>query len=269
MTTPEWHQQIERYATAMRAAGRSPGTVRLHRHYLRRLAQWVGELPPAAVGTDDLRDVLGGALWAPETRKSAVGVFRGFFRWLHGVGDRLDDPALPLETVRVPASAARPTPELMVKQSLQTADPRTRLMILFAAYAGLRCAEIAQVAGHHFDGRLWLDVVGKGGKHRRVPVIHPELIYALALTPGPLFPSPAAGREHLTPGTVTKLLSRALPAHWTGHTLRHRMATRAYQDTGDLIHLGLVLGHARPETTRRYVQPSEDKMLAVIRAAAG
>jgi integrase len=156
----------------------------------------------------------------------------------------------------------------MVKQSLRTADPRTRLMILLAAYAGLRCAEIAQVAGHHFDG-LWLDVTGKGGKHRRVPVIHPELVHALTATPGPLFPSPARGREHLTPGTVTKLLSRSLPAHWTGHTLRHRMATRAYQANGDLIHLGLVLGHARPETTRRYVQPSEDKMLAVIRAAAG
>lgn len=138
-------------------------------------------------------------------------------------------------------------------------------MMLLAAHAGLRCVEIAQVRGSDLvNGRLY--VKGKGGKTRTVPIVNRELVAALAEKPGWLFPN---GRgSHLSPGHVSRLLSDALPEHWTAHTLRHRMATAGYAATRDLLAVGRVLGHARPETTQRYVLLPDDAVMAVINGAA-
>ena len=130
----------------------------------------------------------------------------------------------------------------------------------------MRCAEIAQVAGADLvDGVL--RVRGKGGKVRRVPVTNPELLAALERSGGAwLFPNGLGG--HLSAGRVSRLLSDALPEGWTAHTLRHRMATRGYAATRDLLAVGRVLGHSRPETTQRYVLLPEDALLDVVRGAA-
>lgn len=64
------------------------------------------------------------------------------------------------------------------------------------------------------------------------------------------------------------LLSRALPEGWTGHTLRHRMASVSYAATRDLLAVGAVLGHSRPETTQRYVRMPDDALRAAVSAAS-
>jgi integrase len=66
---------------------------------------------------------------------------------------------------------------------------------------------------------------------------------------------------------VSKLLSRALPPGWTGHTLRHRLATAAYGGTRDLLAVSALLGHSRPETTQRYVRLPDDAIRAAVAAA--
>jgi len=107
-------------------------------------------------------------------------------------------------------------------------------------------------------------VHGKGGKTRLVPLL-PIVTRLLEPRTGWAFPSPGGG--HITPGHVTRLLSRALPAGWTGHTLRHRMATAAYAGTRDLLAVGALLGHSRPETTQRYVRLPDDALLAAVTSA--
>lgn len=259
-----WDEAISEYTTALRAARRAPGTVRLHRHYLRGLAR---QAPggPWSVTTGHLRRALAVPRWSAETQKSARATFAGFYRWAHLAGYIETDPAVTLAPITVPPAQPRPAPESVLVRALAVADARERLMLLLAAYAGLRCAEIAQVHSRDLVGGL-LYVHGKGGKTRVVPVEHPELVEAFAHADGYLFPSPAGG--HLTPGHVTKLLSRVLPDGWTGHTLRHRFATRSYAGTRDLLAVGAVLGHSRPETTQRYVLMPADALAAVVRAAA-
>lgn len=116
-------------------------------------------------------------------------------------------------------------------------------MIGLAAFAGLRCAEIARVHGQDLAGDV-LRVHGKGGKVRDVPVL-PRLLDRLQAVEGWAFPN--GHGSHLTPGHVSRLLSRALPEGWTGHTLRHRLATAAYAGTRDLLAVSALLGHSRPE----------------------
>lgn len=259
-----WPGAIEGYVTAMKAAGRSPGTVRLHRHYLSRLTE-VHRGGPWSVRTSTLLEVLSADHWAPETRKSARAAFRSFYRWAHGAGHVEADPAEGLPSVRVPPGRPRPTPEHLVRRLLRDGDPRIALMAMLAAYLGLRAGEIARVHSSHLVGDE-LVVKGKGGKVRAVPVVSGELLARLRLLEGWAFPN--GHGSHLSPGHVSRLLSEALPEGWTAHTLRHRCGTVAYAATRDLLAVGALLGHSRPETTQRYVLLPDDAVRAALRAAA-
>lgn len=258
----QWNTALGDYATAQRAAGRSPGTIRLHYHYLTRLASQV-RLPWRA-STVELLGFLAREGWKPETRKSARAAVRGFYRWGHGMGYVPDDPAAVLPSVTIPPPRPRPTPEHLVAQLVRRND-RIGFMAQLGAYAGLRAAEIAQVHSGHFTGND-LVVVGKGGKVRAVPVVHRDLTRRLASLDGWAFPNGYG--SHLSPGHVSRLLSRELPEGWTAHTLRHRMATQAYAGTRDLLAVGEVLGHSRPETTQRYVLLPDDARRAAVAAAS-
>ena len=142
-------------------------------------------------------------------------------------------------------------------------------MVSMGAGHGMRRGEIARV---HTDDLVedlvgWsLRVHGKGGKDRVIPISDELAEQLRALPPGWVFPSPAGG--HLTAHHVGKLIARALPGRWTSHTLRHRFATVSYAGTRDLFAVQDMLGHAKPETTRDYVQLPQDALRATLTAAA-
>lgn len=258
-----WSSALSQYVAAERAAGRSAGTIRLHQHYLRHLAEQVRA--PYGVTIAQLDRFLGNPRWAPETRKSARGSVASFYRWAARMGYVSEDLADRLPHVHVPEGRPRPAPETVLVRALAGADRRTRLMLLLAAHAGLRCSEISRVHSSDLVGRT-LYVTGKGGKTRTVPVLRAELLAAIADADGWLFPGRTGG--HLAASTVIAILSDALPDGWTGHTLRHRFATKAYAGTSDLLAVGQLLGHSRPETTKRYVLVPDDHLAAAVAAAA-
>lgn len=238
--------------------------MRLHRHYLNHVREYVPS--PWSATTRQLRAALAVPTWAPETRKSARGVMVSFWRWGYGMGYIEADPAAQLAPVRVPAGQPRPVPAEVYAAALEAADERGRLLLKFGRLAGLRCAEIAAVRGRDLAGGL-LRVEGKGGRVRTVPIVDLELLGALAIAgEGWVFPNGRGG--HLSAGRVSVLLGRLLPGHWTGHTLRHGLGTAAYAGTRDLLAVSELLGHAKPETTKRYVQMPPDALLDAVRAAA-
>lgn len=264
-----WGNAVGAYVTTMRAAGRAPGTVRLHRHYLGLLA----ELYPAGpwrLTTTHLEKFLAREGWAPETRKSARSVVATFYRWAHGRGFIETDPALDLPSVKVPPPNPSPAPEHLVRrlEADESGNGRLSYMSMLASYAGARVGEIAKVLpARDLHGDV-LTLHGKGNKLRDVPVIHPPLLARLradAERGGWAFPN---GRgSHLSPGHVSKLLSRAMPPGWSGHKLRHRLATSAHDGTGDLLSVSQILGHASMDTTLRYVKNSDAKRRRAIAAA--
>jgi integrase/recombinase XerC len=77
---------------------------------------------------------------------------------------------------------------------------------------------------------------------------------------GWLFPSEFGG--HLSPMWVGELVHRVLPDHWTMHTLRHRMASRAYRGTRNLRAVQVLLGHSSIATTERYLAVDDSEILA-------
>lgn len=254
-----WATILADYRRYQIAAGHSPATRKLRMTYARMLADEVGK-HPHRVRTDDLvRFMANRTGLKPASRGVVLSCMRNLFAWMQTTGRRHDNPAVALPKVRVPAGVPRPCPERAVAAGLSVADQRTRLMIELAAFAGLRCAEIAAVHSSQLtytaDGPA-LTVTGKGGKTRTVPVSD-ELAAAIAARPGWTFPAPYSD-THIQPTTVGRLVARSLPEGWTAHTLRHRFASVAYRAERDLRAVQQLLGHNSIATTELYTAVPDD-----------
>lgn len=258
-----WSDSITEYGRAMKAANRAPKTIRLHRHYLWTLAR--AYPAPWEVTVNCLRNELTAHEWGPSAMKSARTVWRGFYKWAHGIGLTDEWIAEGLEPVHVPAGLPRPAPDTVVA-SAKRQDERVRFMAMLGAHAGLRAGEIALVHARDLRDDL-LTVHGKGRRERVVPIANEELLRMLQRVEGWAFPNPRTGKS-LTAGTVSRLLSDAMPGGWTAHTLRHRYATSAYDGTGDLLAVAELLGHTSVQTTQVYVRVSANKLRAAALSAA-
>lgn len=284
--TAAWVTAIAAFVTYLRAANRSATTIRLRSYYLGRLARDLTHAP-FEVTMDELTAWVANDEWGAETKKSARASVVAFYRWAVD-SDRITEranPARKLPPVNVEHALPRPAPDNVLMQALWFANDRDKMILMLAGYGGLRRAEIARV---HPDDFHWGDgmllVHGKGRRQRRVP-IHPELAKAVlaelelrqrgehgtgfrywsGCTPsGYLFPGKGG---HLTADTVGRILDHLLAGPWTGHTLRHRFATKAYEPERDLRAVQELLGHSKPETTARYVQTPKDAKVAAVLAA--
>lgn len=283
-----WGAAIASFVTYLQAAHQSGNTIRLRSYYLGRLARDLKTPGPfEGVGADDLTEWLANSEWKSETAKSARASVVAFYGWACETRRirRRDNPARTLPSVNVDVVLPRPTPDRVFLQALWIANDRDRLMLMLAGYGGLRRAEIAQVHPADFQwDRAEMLIHGKGRRERLVP-LHPQLAAAVqaelelraagghgtgfrywsGCTPdGYLFPGKGG---HLTADTVGRVLDRLLAGPWTGHTLRHRFATKAYEPERDIRAVQELLGHSKPETTARYVQtPKQAKLTAVLSA---
>lgn len=277
---PRWRAEVEEYIGWLRSGNCTEQTIQTRFDHVRHLAQYAAS--PWPVTTDQLAQYLSNAEWSPATRRSRRSTIRSFYQWGSITGRVAVSPAHNLPSVRAPRSLPRPAPDDAIREALTNApDDRVRLILLLAAYAGLRRSEIARVHTNDIThGELRVD--GKGGHIRLVP-IHPRLQEALdvelgrrrrgshgsgfsdyASLPGYLFPSHYSPHEHIRPRWVGTLAGRALPGHWTTHTLRHSFATDAYAAERDLMAVQQVLGHSKPESTAGYAQISDDAKRAAV-----
>jgi len=262
---PTWDTALAHFDAWMKSQGWSAGTVVVKLKYLRRLrTQAPGGSGPFDLTEDDLTAFLAQGGWAPETRKSARSAIRTFYKWAYDTRRTDADASARLPTVKVTAPPPRPAPDAALEAALDRSDSRTRLMLLLAARGGLRRAEVASLHTSHVQGEA-LRVTGKGGKVRSVP-IHTEVAEYLGQLPeGYVFPGGDSG--HLSPDRVGRIMSDALGPGWTAHTLRHRFATKGYAAGHDLFSLQEVLGHASPDTTRRYTATTYAAALAIVMAS--
>jgi len=266
-----WIWPIDAWCGWLAAGGKAPTTIRVRRSVMKRAARELGP-DPWTVTTAELVAWLGSYAGAASGRKGLRDTVRSFYLWAADAGHVDVSPAATLPSIHVPVGIPRPAPTPAVLAAIEAADDRTRLAIYLGVYAGLRRMEIAKV--HTSDVRgATLYVVGKGGKHRQVP-IHPVLADDLEATirrmsvlgeryDGWLFPSSRGG--HLDAGTIARLICRVLPDGWTTHTLRHRFASQAYANGGrDLRAVQELLGHSKPETTARYTAVPDGALTAAV-----
>ena len=246
----------------LRASERSETTVRLREYHVRRYLRGVpDETDP--LDLEWLVAYLANPRWKAATRRSARTSLRIWTTWLHRTGRIVADPLALIPPARSPKPLPRPCPDPIIRKALFASDTRVRAMIMLAAEAGLRRAEIAIVSrADVIDEHTGVSLIvhGKGRRERTVPLtsataaaltrqfdrVSPEIPW--------LFPSRGQFADtHLQPIRVGELINEALSGNWSAHTLRHRFATEAYRHSRDLLLVQTLMGHSKPETTAIYV----------------
>lgn len=267
----QWGRAINGWTDHMITAGLAESTIAMRRYQMRRVADAHLARSPWRVSTADLVGWLSRQAWTPQTRKCNRATLRSFYGWGKHAGHTRRDPTTDLPKVKVAPALPRPVPEDILHDALATATGRDRLILLLAAYAGLRRSEIASLRWEHIIGD-WLRVTGKGGRTRLVPV-HPELQGALQRarllndlgTGSPwVFPGRIGG--HLSSDVVGRIAKRLLGVYST-HTGRHRFLTQVHTTSGgDLLLTQELAGHADPKTTRGYVAVNQARAATVVAA---
>lgn len=199
------------------------------------------------------------------------------------------DPAPPrLRGPRIKKGLPRPvTPDEAVNltevvEGLAAAEwigARDRAVLLLMYGSGLRIAEALSLTGRDATPGEVLQVTGKGGKQRIVPVL-PITQAAVAdyvqLCPWPLTPAEPLFRGAkggpLSPGMVQKTVAQArralgLPDTATPHALRHSFATHLLSAGADLRSLQELLGHASLGSTQIYTRVDAASLLENYRKA--
>lgn len=156
---------------------------------------------------------------------------------------------------------------------------RDRAVLLLMYGSGLRIAEALSLTGRDAPLGETLQVTGKGGKQRLVPVL-PITREAVAeyvdacpwplSAKEPLFRGAKGGP--LSQGMVQKAMARArralgLPDTATPHALRHSFATHLLGAGADLRSLQELLGHASLGSTQIYTKVDAASLLETYRGA--
>lgn len=270
MITSQWNSVIDRFAETERAGGAPETTIRARREHLEHLARRIG-IELADVTGEQLAEYAAGQTWARETRRGRRATFRKFWSWAIEGGHTEVNAADALPRVKAGVANPRPCPDGAYRAALMAARPRERLMLRLSAEMGLRRAEVARIHARDIEDDLggWSLVVhGKGAKLRTVP-LPAGLARELSEQCGRGFAFPGDDAGHLSPRWVGKLITGLLPEGVTMHALRHRFASRAWREGIDVFVIQSLLGHASPETTRRYVAvPKTAERAAIDRLAA-
>jgi site-specific recombinase XerD len=212
---------------------------------------------------------------APATVNKALAAIDNFYVW-RGLGKT------EIKRQDIPRHAPKALDERSSKRYLRAVEAcpsaRDRAMALIPFYAGARIAEVAalDIADVKISARKGsLHLVGKGEKIRRVP-LHPELREALSawLAKRPESGDPALflskrGNARMTTDAIDDVLhaitrNAGLDDEITAHVLRHTFATRMLRQGTDIVTVSELLGHSSLETTRIYVQPSQDDLERAI-----
>ncbi len=156
---------------------------------------------------------------------------------------------------------------------------RDRAVLLLMYGSGLRIAEALSLRGSDVPLGETLQVTGKGGKQRLVPIlpITRDAVAAYA----DACPYPLAAKDTLfrgakggplSQGMVQKAMARArralgLPDTATPHALRHSFATHLLGAGADLRSLQELLGHASLGSTQIYTKVDAASLLETYRGA--
>jgi len=170
VNTDQLHAALVQWQMWQHGQALSPNTVNARTSRVRIFADTLG-VDPITATSDDVARYLA-TLSGRSTKATYFGHLRAWFRWLVRVGRRADDPTVNMKAPREPRRLPHPVSDDQLKRLLHTRmHKRTRMMILLAAFQGLRVHEIAKMRGEDVDlEAMTLTVEGKGGRVDVLPL---------------------------------------------------------------------------------------------------
>jgi site-specific recombinase XerC len=285
-----WDTAIHLFNLRCRAQNISAGTCRNYaqtfRLFLRALAA-LGSPRPAELTIHHLRATMEG--WkasglASETLDNRFRNLRAFFNFLLKDGLIIVNPAAGLERPRIERRLIRPfTQEQFVATlaQIRVDKPlglRDKALLLLLADTGLRISEALglNICDLDLAGNTAI-VMGKGRKERRAfwgETARRALLAWLKVRPDakagdPVFCNQFGGRlvAEVFSHRVKEYTRRAGIAanRLSCHALRHFWACQFLKNTGDIVTLSRLLGHTTLAMSKRYLNLTDDEVLAKAR----
>jgi integrase/recombinase XerD len=262
-------------------------TVESYRLDLERFAGSLGSSDPADSGT--LRrhvDSLYKSGMASRSIARHITTLRNFYKYLLEIGAAKSDPTALLTAPKQWRNLPKYLTQKQLSSLVSAPDParpqglRDRAMLEFLYATGLRVSELCRVRVSELDTNMgYVRVVGKGNKHRIVPVGKS----ALAAVEHYL----ASGRPSLLKGRSSPYLfatnrggAMSRQAFWkllaaygrkagifhdlTPHVIRHTFATHLLEGGADLRSLQTMLGHADISTTQIYTHVMRSRLRKTV-----
>jgi integrase/recombinase XerC len=291
--------------------GYSPRTLQAYGRELAELRRLADGRDWAALTEADVRRWVAGAAragLAPGSIARRLSAWRGFLDWLAMRGDVQANPVRGVRAPRRPKRLPKALPPDLALRFVQPTDDddasaddpfasaRDQAIVELLYSSGLRLSELTGLDARYteagpYRSSGWLardeaevQVLGKGGKRRTVPVGAPALAALdawlalrasfVAVTPGAdahaLFLSRRGAR--LSGRAVQRLVkrlgvARGVPSDVHPHVLRHSFASHLLQSSGDLRAVQELLGHASIATTQVYTSLDFQRLAAVYDAA--
>lgn len=252
----EAHRLVRDFSRHQQQRNLRPRTIEARRSTLRAFAAVQPDLLKAT--WRDIEAWLDRPLSA-KSRADYLSYLHCFYQWAIRAELTTVDPTVHILPPKIPKHLPRPISERDLIRAFMEADRRMLAMLALAAYAGLRCMEIA---GLEVTDIIWATPVvlwirGKGDKERVVPLAQRAQLalrsYGLP-NRGPVFHRLDGGPY--TAGTISRMINRHLHQCGlteTAHQLRHRFGTRVYGVSRDIVLTQEMMGHASIATTRGYV----------------
>ena len=287
------HGPLEDYLRELRAAGRSPYTLRNYRSDIEGFLSWcfAHQVRTLAVTRQIFRSFMADAKAegiAPSSMARKTSTLHCFYRHLaaRGLteGDLLYGFVIPRQPKRLPHVLS---PQVL-DQLLSTPDPSTptglrdRAILEFLYGGGLRVAELVSLNVRDVDQDAATAIVmGKGSKERLVLFGKPAMaaLRAYLATGYAAFVTTATAAlflnrfgARLTARSVEVLIKRyghaaGIEADIHPHLLRHSFATHLFDGGADLRIVQDLLGHTSANTTEIYMHVSQARQAQVSAAA--
>lgn len=201
--------------------------------------------------------------YAPKTEQWMLAGLATFYRFLsrHDLGP--GNITAELERPATPHRLPRPIAPADLARSLARAGLGSRMHVILclAAYAGLRCCEVAALRWDEVSPFSVFVREGKGRRQRLVPM-HPDLLASLRAygwgEVGPVVTrtrgkaARALGASYISQIGSDFLASLGIKA--TMHQLRHYFGTEAYAASRDLLLVRDLMGHKHASDTEGYTK---------------
>ena len=196
----------------------------------------------------------------PKTISKKLSALRSFVEYLNT--DKQIAILKSDDSVKIASTLPKPISHKHIKEALELADLKERLIVVLLYTLGLRISELSLIKLDDISAE-WVRVLGKGSKQRDIPLIKStrilidEYIHQNSLQNLNMVYLFENNGEPLSQNSlryiITKVFKR-VSLKVTPHQLRHSFATELLNSNAPIADVSELLGHASMATTQIYTK---------------
>lgn len=191
-----------------------------------------------------------------KTISKKMSAVRSFATYLNDEGMRVELKAD--ESIKVAKTLPKPIAHKYIMEALENAQLQEKLVVVMLYTLGLRISELSALKLSDIS-REWVRVLGKGNKHRDVPLLSStrELIDAYLECYHPKIFLFEKNSKKLSENSLRYMLTKLfkdVAIKVTPHQLRHSYASSLLNSGAPIVDVSELLGHSSMATTQIYTK---------------